>query len=214
MLQGKKIGFIGSGAMGEALISGILHAGLVTPTQITVSDVSQLRLDYMKDKFGIHTTLCMEEVVKGADILFLTVKPQVIPIVLTGIAPIIAATTLVVSIAAGITIETLQDKMPGVPIVRVMPNTPVSVGEGMSVIALGEYAGEESGQLVLTLFAAVGKAIRMDESAMDAVTGLSGSGPGYAFVLIDALADAGVRAGLSRQHSITMVGQPLQGFMF
>ncbi len=211
MLQGKKIGFIGSGAMAEALIGGILHAGLVQPVQITVSDISQTRLDYMKEKFGIHTTLQMQDVVQGANILFLTVKPQIIPTVLTGIASLVGPTTLVVSIAAGITIQTLQDKMPGIPIVRVMPNTPVSVGEGMSVIALGEYAGEESGQLVLTLFAAVGKAIRMDESAMDAVTGLSGSGPGYAFVLIDALADAGVRAGLSRQHSITMAAQTLLG---
>ena len=141
MLQGKKIGFIGSGAMAEALISGILHAGLVTPTQIIVTDISQVRLDYMKEKFGIYTTLQMTEVVAEANILFLTVKPQVIPTVLTGIGPLIAATTLVISIAAGITIQTLQDKMPGVPIVRVMPNTPVAVGEGMSVIALGEYAG-------------------------------------------------------------------------
>lgn len=211
MLQGKKIGFIGSGAMAEALISGILNAGLVIPTQITVSDISQTRLTYMNEKFGIHTTLAMKEVADEANVLFLTVKPQVIPTVLAGIASYITATTLVISIAAGITIQTLQDKMPGVPIVRVMPNTPVSVGEGMSVIALGGYAGEESGQLALTIFAAVGKAVRMDESAMDAVTGLSGSGPGYAFVLIDALADAGVRAGLSRQHSITMAAQTLLG---
>lgn len=211
MLQDKKIGFIGSGAMAEALISGILQAGLVTPLQIIVSDITQTRLDYMKEKFGIATTLRMEEVVQVANILFLTVKPQVIPTVLQGIGKLVPTTTLVVSIAAGVTIQTLQDKMPGVPIVRVMPNTPVSVGEGMSVIALGEYAGKENGQLVLTLFAAVGKAVQMDESAMDAVTGLSGSGPGYAFVLIDALADAGVRVGLSRQNSIMMAAQTLLG---
>ena len=92
-----------------------------------------------------------------------------------------------------------------------MPNTPVAVGEGMSVITLGEYAGKENGQLILTIFSSVGKALEMEESAMDAVTGLSGSGPGYAFVMIDALADAGVLVGLSRKHAITMAAQTLMG---
>lgn len=211
MLQGKKIGFVGSGAMAEALISGIIAAGLITPAQIIVSDISQNRLNYMQEKFEINTTLCIQEVVNEAQILFLTVKPQVIPTVLDTIAPIISPSTLVVSVAAGITIQTLQNKMPRIPIIRVMPNTPVAVGEGMSVIALGEYAAPQNGEIVFTIFASVGKAIIMDESAMDAVTGLSGSGPGYAFVLIDALADAGVRVGLSRQNSIIMAAQTLLG---
>lgn len=211
MLQGKKIGFIGSGAMAEALISGIITAGLIKPNQMIVSDISQKRLDYMQEKFGIDTTLRIEEVVKESQILFLTVKPQVIPAVLSAIAPLLSPATLVVSVAAGITIQVLQNKMPQVPIVRVMPNTPVSVGEGMSVIALGEYAGEQHGEIVFTIFSSVGRTIIMDESAMDAVTGLSGSGPGYAFVLIDALADAGVRVGLSRQNSLMMAAQTLLG---
>ena len=211
MLQGKKIGFIGSGAMAEALIGGIIKAGLIQPNQMIVSDISQNRLDYMQEKFQINTTLCIEEVVKEAQILFLTVKPQVIPAVLDAIAPIISPTTLVVSIAAGITIHVLQNKMPHVPIIRVMPNTPVAVGEGMSVIALGKYAGEQNGEIVFTIFSSVGRAIIMDESSMDAVTGLSGSGPGYAFLLIDALADAGVRVGLSRQNSLMMAAQTLLG---
>lgn len=211
MLQHKKIGFIGSGAIAEALISGMIKAGLVAPTQIVVSDISEKRLDYMQKKFGIQTSISIQEVVQGVNILFLTVKPQVIPTVLQEIAPAISPTTLVVSVAAGITIKTLQDKMSSIPIVRVMPNTPVAVGEGMSVLALGEYAEQHHGELVLALFSSVGKAIMMDESAMDAVTGLSGSGPGYAFVLIDALADAGVRVGLSRQNALVMAAQTLLG---
>lgn len=211
MLQGRKLGFIGSGAMAEALISGVLTAGLIAPTQIIVSDISQKRLDYMQEKYGIATTLSIPEVVSKAQILFLTVKPQVIPSVLNVIGPLVPSSALVVSVAAGITIHALQNKMPHIPIIRVMPNTPVAVGEGMSVIALGEYAGEQNGEIVYTIFASVGKAIIMDESAMDAVTGLSGSGPGYAFVLIDALADAGVRVGLSRQNSILMAAQTLLG---
>ena len=107
--------------------------------------------------------------------------------------------------------STHKEKLPCVPIVRAMPNTPAAVGEGMTVITLGEHADEEKGKLVLAIFSSVGKAIKMEESAMDAVTGLSGSGPGYAFVMIDALADAGVWVGLSRDNAITMAAQTLMG---
>jgi pyrroline-5-carboxylate reductase len=211
MLENKKIGFIGSGAIAEALIGGILKAGLVNPNQIIVSDISQIRLDYMQEKLGVITTLDPQEMVEKVDILFLTVKPQVIHKVLDAVSSFISSTTLVVSVVAGVTTKVLQEKMPYVPIVRVMPNTPVAVGEGMSVIALGEYAGKENGELVLTIFASVGKAIIMDENAMDAVTGLSGSGPGYAFVMIDALSDAGVCVGLSRKDAVVMAAQTLLG---
>ena len=211
MLQNKKVGFIGSGAIAEALISGIIKAGLITPDQIIVNDINQSRLDYMQKKFGVHTTLNLQEFVKEVNILFLTIKPQVIHTVLDAMAPFITTATLVVSVVAGVTTRILQEKMPCVPIIRVMPNTPVAVGEGMSVIALGEYAGKENGELVLTIFSSVGKALMMDESAMDAVTGLSGSGPGYAFVLIDALSDAGVGVGLSRQNAVIMAAQTLLG---
>lgn len=211
MLQNKKIGFIGSGAIAEALISGIMKAGLLNPTQIIVNDIHQSRLDYMQNKLGVHTTSNVKELIKEVDILFLTVKPQVIHAVLDAIAPFITTATLVVSVVAGVTTKILQEKMPCVPIIRVMPNTPVAVGEGMSVLTLGEYAKKENGELVLTIFSSVGKALIMDESAMDAVTGLSGSGPGYAFVLIDALSDAGVWVGLSRQNSIILAAQTLLG---
>lgn len=211
MLQNKKIGFIGSGAIAEALLGGIIKADLIQPNQITVNDINPSRLDYMQKKFGVYTTVNLQELVNGVDILFLTVKPQVIHTVLDVIAPFITSTTLVVSVVAGVTTKILQEKMPNIPIIRVMPNTPVAVGEGMSVIALGAYAGQENGDLVLTIFSAVGKAIIMDESAMDAVTGLSGSGPGYAFVIIDALSDAGVATGLSRQNAVIMAAQTLLG---
>lgn len=211
MLQDKKIGFIGSGAMAEALINGILKAGLIEAGQIIVNDISQKRLEYMTEKFGISTTLSIKDTVKNADILFLTVKPQIINSVLDTIGPLISPATLVVSVAAGITIEVLEKKLTHIPIIRVMPNTPVAVGEGMSVLALGNYASEENGELVLSIFSSVGRAILMDEGMMDAVTGLSGSGPGYVFVLIDALTDAGVRVGLSRQNSLIMAAQTLLG---
>jgi len=211
MLKNKKIGFIGSGAIAEALIGGTVQAGLLTPSQIIVNDIKQSRLDYMQNKFGVHTTLNLKELVDEVNILFLTVKPQVIHSVLDALAQFITPATLVVSVVAGVTTKILEGKMPCVPIIRAMPNTPVAVVEGMTVITLGEYAEQQHGELVLTIFSAVGKAIIMEESAMDAVTGLSGSGPGYAFVLIEALSDAGVGVGLSRQNALIMAAQTLLG---
>ncbi|MDF2569777.1 MAG: proC [Sporomusa sp.] len=211
MLTHKQIGFIGGGAMAEALIRGILNAGLVAPSQIVVSDVSTERLDYLRGAFTVSTTADSQEIAKQADILFLTVKPQVISSVIDSIAPVVAKTTVVVSVAAGVTIATFQSKMPGVPIIRVMPNTPVAVGEGMSAMALGKYATSAVSEPVSKVFASVGKVVTVNEDAMDAVTGLSGSGPAYAFVLIDALTDAGVKVGFSRQTAVLLAAQTLMG---
>lgn len=211
MLTNKQIGFIGGGAIAEALIRGILNAGLVLPSQITANDISSERLDYLSSTFAIATTLDSQKIVQQADILFLTVKPQVIAGVLDTIAAKVAKTTIVVSVAAGVTIDTLQSKMSEVPIIRVMPNTAVAVGEGMSAMALGKYATKAASDPVAQVFSAVGRVVTVSEDAMDAVTGLSGSGPAYTFVLIDALADAGVRVGLSRQASILLAAQTLLG---
>lgn len=207
----EKIGFIGGGAMAEALIGGLIRAGIATPSQIVVNDISQERLNYLKATFSVVVISDIQELARQSDILFLTVKPHIVNDVLNSINHSVAKSTIVISIAAGISIAQIQDKLPEVPVVRVMPNTPVAVGEGMSAIALGKYAGNDIGNLVSTFFAAVGKAVIVSEESMDAVTGLSGSGPGYAFVLIDALADAGVRVGLSRQTSILLAAQTLMG---
>lgn len=211
MLASKKIGFIGGGAIAESLVKGILNADLIAPSQIMVSDVSQERLKYLTDTFGVATSQDSKEVAAFAEVLFLTVKPQVINDVLLMIAPVVEKSTIVVSVAAGVTLDTLQGKLPGVPVIRVMPNTPVAVGAGMSAVALGQYASEAAGQLVSDIFAAVGRVVRVKESALDAITGFSGSGPGFAYVLIDALADAGVRVGFSRQTAIELAAQTLYG---
>ncbi len=211
MLQDKKIGFIGGGAMAEALIRGMLKAELVSAGQITINDVSNERLSYLKSTYDMNISLDSQDIASRADILFLTVKPQILNNVLDTIAPVVAKTTIVISVAAGAKILTLQSKMPGVPIVRVMPNTPVAVGEGMSAIALGKYAGAGTGEVAAAIFSSVGRVVTVDESSMDAVTGLSGSGPAYVFVLIDALADAGVRVGFSRQNALLLAAQTLLG---
>lgn len=211
MLTNKKIAFLGGGAMGEALIKGILQAKLVHPGQISVSDVSMARLAYLADTYQVSTDTDNAKLAAAADIVFFTVKPQVIDALLQQVANAIRPVTTVISIVAGITIATLQQSLPNVPIIRVMPNTPVAVGEGMSVLARGPYADEAAAEMAIALFSAVGQAVVMDESQLDAVTGLSGSGPGYGFVIIDALADAGVRAGLSRANAIVLAAQTMLG---
>lgn len=211
MLESKQIGFIGGGAMAEALIRGVLSAKLVTAAQITVSDVAQERLNFLSANYGVAITLDSREVASKAEILFLAVKPQIINEVLDNIAPVITNTCNLISIAAGITIATLQEKLSGVPVIRVMPNTAVAVGAGMSAIALGKHASAQSGELASAILASVGRVVTVKEDAMDAVTGLSGSGPAFAYVLIEALADAGVRVGLSRQSALTLAAQTLYG---
>lgn len=210
MFQDKKIGFIGGGAMAEAIIGGILEAGLVKAEQVRVYDVSDARLIVLKEEYGVAGCL-MNELTAWANVLFLAVKPQVIGSVLTELEGNVPSDTIVISIAAGVTIERLQSHLPNVPIVRVMPNTPVFVNAGMAALAMGVYANDDVASFAKAVFDAVGRAIVVAESAMDAVTGLSGSGPAYGFVMIDALSDAGVRVGLGRQDAILLAAQTLYG---
>lgn len=156
MLKNKKIAFIGGGAIAEAILRGMLKSGLVSAAQVTVCDVVAERLSFIHSSLAVATSLDGAETAAKADVLFLTVKPQVIGGVLETISPAVAKTTVVISVAAGITIATLQNKLPEVPIVRVMPNTPVAVGEGMSAVALGKFADANAGDIALAVFSSVG----------------------------------------------------------
>lgn len=211
MLNTKKVGFIGGGVMAEAIIKGLINTKLVESNNITISDVSAARLKYMASKLGVNTVSNNVLVAEQSDVLFLAIKPQVIKNILKELAPIVSKKTIVISIAAGISTTTIGEYFPDVPIIRVMPNTPLAVGEGMSAIALGENATKEDGELALQIFSTSGRAVIVDEHLLDGVTGLSGSGPGYAFVMIDALADAGVSVGLSRQTALMLAAQTLLG---
>lgn len=211
MLINKRVGFIGAGAMAEALLKGLLGTGLLTKNQCTLSDISIQRLEYLSEQYGVAISQENHELARESDVLILAVKPQVISKVLDEIQPDIGKDTLVISIAAGISLQKLENRLGHVPVVRVMPNTPASVGAGMAAISLGHLASAEHGEIALKLFGAVGKAVIIAEDLMDAATGLSGSGPGYAFVLIDALADAGVSVGFNRQTAILLAAQTLMG---
>ena len=211
MLENKRIGFIGGGAMCEAMIGGLLHKGLLKPEQITVNDVASSRLTLLQQQYAVKTTDSATKVAGESEILFLTVKPQVMATVLSNIGKVVPKKSIVVSIAAGIKIATMEKYLLGVPVIRVMPNTPVAVGEGMSAVARGTHADEKTAQLISEMFAAVGRSVVVEESMMDAVTGLSGSGPAFFFLMLDALSDAGVRVGFSRQNALLLSAQTMLG---
>ena len=178
MLNGKCLGFIGGGNMAEAMIRGLLKAQLLGPQEILASDVTAERLTYLQQTFGIRTSRDNAEVAGKADIVLFAVKPQIMSPVLDGLLDVITEEKLLISIAAGISTRLIAEKFPGkVRVVRVMPNTPALVLEGASALCAGAHATADDLALGRTIFEAVGRAVVLDETAMDAVTGLSGSGP-------------------------------------
>jgi len=212
MLNGKCLGFIGGGNMAEAMIRGLLKAQLLGPQEMLASDVTAERLTYLQQTFGIRTSRDNAEVAGKADIVLFAVKPQIMSPVLDGLLDVITEEKLLISIAAGISTRLIAEKFPGkVRVIRVMPNTPALVLEGASALAPGAAATPEDLELAKRLFAAVGKVVVVEEVLMDAVTGLSGSGPAYIFLIIDDLSDAGVKVGLSRKVAQLLAAQTVLG---
>jgi pyrroline-5-carboxylate reductase len=212
MLKGKKISFIGGGKMGSALIKGILARNLIAPAKVTVADVVEAQLEELRKTYGVLATKDNKKAVKEADIIILAVKPQNMAEMLEGISGSIDKGKLVISIAAGITTGFIEEYLKkGARVMRVMPNTPALIGEGAAAITRGSFATDEDFAFTLHIFEAVGIAVAVKEELMDAVTGLSGSGPAYGFVIIDALADGGVNMGLSRDIALKLAAQTLLG---
>lgn len=211
-LKGQKIAFLGGGAMGEALITGLLRAGLVEPSKIIVSDVNHDRLNYLNKKLKVSTLADNGRVVKEADIVIIAVKPHLVPVILKEIAPLARPEQTYISIAAGITIDILQSCLKGpIPVLRVMTNTPCLVGEGASAISAGKYSTRENMQKARAVFLAAGKAVEVPESMMDIVTGLSGSGPAYMFMILEGFIDGAVRLGLPRETARVLIAQTMLG---
>jgi len=205
------IGFVGTGNMGEALIRGLIDAGVVAAPQILGSDPRADRTAELEEKYGIRTTQDNTEVAREAEILILAVKPQVMERVLEEIGSAIHARALVISIAAGVPLAAIEARLPQARVIRTMPNTPALVGAGATAIAVGGHATEDDLKAARRIFDSVGITVALDEAQMDAVTGLSGSGPAYVFLVIEALADAGVKVGLSRHHAQALAAQTLLG---
>lgn len=212
MISNKKIGFIGAGAMAGALMTGVAGAKLVAPENIFASDPNRSQLEILKNNLGINQCGNNRELVEKSDLIVLAVKPSVVQDVLADIREAVRPEQTVVCIAAGITTSFLEALLPnGTTVVRVMSNTPALVGEGATAIALGRNAGPEQEALVQELFKSVGRVVTVKEELMDSVTGLSGSGPAYGYVILEALSDAGVQVGLPRDVSTMLAAQTLLG---
>ncbi|HEX2949903.1 MAG TPA: pyrroline-5-carboxylate reductase [Armatimonadota bacterium] len=204
---------IGAGKMGEALSRGILKAGLVAPANFTITDVATDRVKALAAELGATAAPDNTTAVREASVIILAVKPNIIPSVCGEIASSLAPGTIVVSIAAGITIAQLENALAreDIIIARVMPNTPCLVGAGAIAVSFAHGASTEARQTVLELLGATGVVEEMPERLLDAVTGLSGSGPAYVAVFIEALADGGVLMGLPRAQAQELAIQTVLG---
>ncbi len=212
MLKGKKLGFIGGGKMGGALLGGIVSKNLIPAKDIMISDVDAKRLKELEGLYHVRTTSDNLKTARECDLIILAVKPQNMAEILTAISPAIDKTKIVISIAAGIAIKFIEDHLKkGMRIIRTMPNTPALVGEGIAALAKSDKASDDDLEIAGLIFNAVGSSVVVKEDLIDTVTGLSGSGPAYFFIMIEALADGGVRMGLSRDIALKLAAQTMLG---
>ena len=207
-----EFGLIGGGNMGEALIRGLIESKLTVPTAIMAADPVAERRAHLAEIHGITVVESNLEVARSAAVIILAVKPQIMPRILEEIGREVDSDGLVISIAAGINLQTLQSAFGhDVPVIRAMPNTPALILKGATAMAPGRFVSAQHLSLARRLFEAVGLVIQVEEKDMDAVTGLSGSGPAYVFIILEALADAGVLVGLPRDKALLLAGQTILG---
>jgi pyrroline-5-carboxylate reductase len=208
----KTVAFLGAGNMAGALIKGLLASGALQPAQVLVTDVRKARLEELEAKHGVRVIASNEEAARLADVVVLATKPQVFDRLLPEVKKGVRPEALVISIAAGIPVSAIEALLPtGTRVVRTMPNTPAIVDAGATAIAAGTHATEADVALARALFDSVGVTVVLDESLLDAVTGLSGSGPAYMFLIIEALSDAGVKVGLHRESAQLLAAQTVLG---
>ena len=207
-----KIGIIGLGNMGGAILGGIVSKGIVEKENVTGFDLSDALKAKAKDSYGINIAADNKEVLASSDVVILAVKPQHMGDMLSGIKDAWNKNTLIISIAAGKTIEWLESNIGSdMKIVRCMPNTPALIGEGYTGVCVNKNVNEEEKKCALNILCACGKAIEGTESHMDAVVGISGSAPAYVFMFIEAMSDAGVAAGLTRDKAYEFAASAVKG---
>jgi pyrroline-5-carboxylate reductase len=213
MLRNKKICILGTGNMGEALVSGLIGSATSKPENITCTDVREAKLKAIKEKYGVKTTPNNPEAVTDSDIIIYAVKPQIMARVLNETARNLDMSKLIISIAAGVPMEAIESCLnKKLRLIRVMPNIAAAVKEAATAVAAGKHASEEDIKEAMTIFNSIGKTVFIPENyLMDAITGLSGSGPAYIFLIVEALADAGVKVGLARQEALFLSAQTVLG---
>ena len=218
-LSDKKLAVLGAGKLGGILLRAYLKQGLFTPNRVIATVKHAEKADALAKELGIAVTTDNREAVKGADIVLLTIKPQTVAEVLQEVAPEIGADTVVVSVAASVPAGFVEQQLAAatsgkrdqVPVVRAMPNTPAAVHCGMTAICGGTHASAHHLDVARTMFDAVGRTIVLDEKHMDAVTGLSASGPAFAYIILESLAEAGVKVGLPRDVATLLAAQTMKG---
>lgn len=199
-----RLGMVGGGAMGSALLEGIIQAGLFKPDTVFLAETDQAKRESLQKRLGLKLCASFGEMARECQLIVLAVKPQVLPAILQELGPAVTPGHLLISIAAGISLATLKKQVPQGRFVRVMPNTPARIRRGIAAYALGENITSAEAKQVEAIFSCVGRAISVPEHLMDAVTALSGSGPAYVYYLIEALIDAGVLLGLGRDQAQTL----------
>jgi pyrroline-5-carboxylate reductase len=209
--MGKRLAVIGCGNMGSSVVRGLLKVKWTTASQVVASHPKKERAAAIAKALGIECLTSNLKASEGADVVLLGVKPQIMPDVLAELRGAVSTKTLVLSMAAGIPTRVIEEALPGVPVVRSMPNVAATVGMGATAIAPGAHARKEHIALARQVFEAVGTVEEVPEKLMDAVTGLSGTGPMYVFHFVEAMADAGVKVGLSRDVASRLALQTLIG---
>jgi pyrroline-5-carboxylate reductase len=212
-----RLGVIGGGVMGEALLSRLIAQQIYSPSEIRVSDPTAQRRNLLAQQYGVSVTIENQTVAAESEVLLLAIKPQVFDAVTSALRHQSASDVrnapnqVVISILAGVPIQRLEAAFPDQPVIRAMPNTPATVGVGMTAITPGQLAQSDHLLIAYQIFQAVGEVVEVPESLMDAVTGLSGSGPGFVAVMVEALIDGGVAAGLPRTIATTLALQTVRG---
>lgn len=208
----ERLAVIGAGKMGETLISALVRSETLSPKGIVATAAHRERLDLLAERFGIETTLDNREAATGADVMLLAVKPQAAPAVIAELAPVLGEEQLFLSIVAGLTTRRIEAGLgEGRPVARAMPNTPSRLGCGMTALCGGRSARPEHLEIACALFSRVGRTLILEEKHFDAVTGLSASGPAFLYVVIEALAEGGVKVGLPRSVATELVAQTCLG---
>ena len=213
MLRDKKICILGTGNMGEALVSGLISSASSKPQNIICTDVREAKLEDVREKYSVLTTADNLEAVIKSDIVIYAVKPQIMAAVLKETAEKLDMSKLIISIAAGVPMQAIESFLnKKLRLIRVMPNIAAAVKEAATAVAAGKNASEEDIKLAMTIFNSIGRTVFIPENyLMDAITGLSGSGPAYIFLIVEAMADAGVKVGLSRQEALFLSAQTVLG---
>lgn len=212
MLKDKKIAVLGAGKLGETLIKGLVEAGVINIANVRITAGHQHRLDQMRDRFKVAGSLSNKDAVTNADIVILAVKPQTVPVVLSEIGDGLNPSQILISVAASVSTAFIEKRCAAaVPVIRAMPNTPCLLNKGMTGIAAGKNATREHLELAKFIFDSVGRSIVADEKHMDAITGLSASGPAFIYIVIESLAEAGVKVGLPRDIATELAAQTVVG---